>query len=102
MLGCVEVELSLKETAALIQQLCGANQNVEVRLWQKMTPDSDLYITENFPQEEKNDHMTKRYFYSEGEVPEYGIIIHLVKARMQCGERLVKFYFSEWRFMGFY
>lgn len=35
MLGCVEVELSLKETAALIQQLCGANQNVEVRLWQK-------------------------------------------------------------------
>lgn len=81
MLGCVEVELSLKETAALIQQLCGANQNVEVRLWQKMTPDSDLYITENFPQEEKNDHMTKRYFYSEGEVPEYGIIIHLVKSK---------------------
>ena len=25
--------------------------------------------------------MTKRYFYSEGEVPEYGIIIHLVKSK---------------------
>lgn len=50
----------------------------------------------------KNDHMTKRYFYSEGEVPEYGIIIHLVKSKDAMRRETGKILFFGVAIYGFY